>query len=89
MVVVASSACALELVGVASGKIVSRVPCPPFSQTLPTPLACYGYIKQSTMIDKLSLRLWEGGSCVNIIMVLSVTPTPLSTPPWSKSGIND
>ena len=24
--------------GVASGKIVSRVPCPPFSQTLPTPL---------------------------------------------------
>ena len=30
-----------------------------------------------TMIDKLSLRLWEGGSCVNIIMVLSVTLTPL------------
>ena len=36
-----------------------------------------GYIKQSTMIDKLSLRLWEGGSCVNIIMVLSMTLTPL------------
>ena len=29
-------------------------------------LACYGYIKRSTVIDKLSLRLGEGGSCVNI-----------------------
>ena len=42
-----------------------------------TGLACYGYIKQSTMIDKLSLRLGRGGSCVNIIMMLSVTLTPL------------
>ena len=40
-------------------------------------LACYGYIKLSTMIDKLSLRLGEGGSCVNIIITLSVTLTPL------------
>ena len=53
-----------------------------------TGFACYGYIKQSTRIDKLSLRLREGGSCVNIIMVLSVTLTSLGTPPWSKSGIN-
>ena len=41
-----------------------------------TGLACYGYIKQSTMTDKLSVRL-EGGSYVNIIMILSVTLTPL------------
>ena len=40
-------------------------------------LACYVYIKRSTVIDKLSLRLREGGSCVNIIMMLSVTLTPL------------
>ena len=40
-------------------------------------LACYGYIKRSTVIDKLSLRLGEGGSCVNIIITLSVTLTPL------------
>ena len=39
----ASSACTLELVGVASGKIVSRVPYPPFSQTLPTPLISIGF----------------------------------------------
>ena len=25
-------------------------------------LACYGYIKRSTVIDKLSLRVGEGGS---------------------------
>ena len=37
-------------------------------------LACYGYIKRSTVIDKLSLRLGEGGSSVN---TLSVTLTPL------------
>ena len=42
-----------------------------------TGLACYGYIKRSTMIDKFSLRLGEGGSCVNIIMMLSMTLTPL------------
>ena len=40
-------------------------------------LACYGYIKRTTVIDKLSLRLGEGGSCVNSIMMLSVTLTPL------------
>ena len=40
-------------------------------------LACYRYIKRSTVIDKLSLRLGEGGSCVNIIMMLSMTLTPL------------
>ena len=40
-------------------------------------LACYGYIKRSTGTDKLSLRLGEGGSCVNFIMMLSVTITPL------------
>ena len=40
-----------------------------------TGLACYGYIKQSAVIDKLSLRLGEGGSCVNIIMMLSMTLT--------------
>ena len=40
-------------------------------------LACYGYIKRSTVIDKLSLRLGEGGSFVNIIITLSVTLTPL------------
>ena len=39
--------------------------------------ACYGYIKRSNMIDRLSLRVGEGGSCVNIIMMLSVTLTPL------------
>ena len=39
--------------------------------------ACYGYIKRSTVIDKLSLRVGEGGSCVNIIIMLSVTLTPL------------
>ena len=39
--------------------------------------ACYGYIKRSNVIDRLSLRLGEGGSCVNIIMMLSVTLTPL------------
>ena len=40
-------------------------------------LACYVYIKRSTVINKLSLRLGEGGSCVNIILMLSVTLTPL------------
>ena len=40
-------------------------------------LACYGYIKRYTVIDKLSLRLGEGGSYVNIIITLSVTLTPL------------
>ena len=34
-------------------------------------------IKRSTVIDKFSLRLGEGGSCVNIIMTLSVTLTSL------------
>ena len=29
------------------------------------------------VIDKLLLRLGEGGSCVNIIMMLSMTLTPL------------
>ena len=52
-------------------------------------LACYGYIKRSTVIDKLLLRLGEGGSCVNIIITLSVTLTPLRTPPWSNLGINN
>ena len=32
-------------------------------------------VKQSTVINKLSLRLCEGGSSVNIIMTLSVTLT--------------
>ena len=27
-------------------------------------IACYRYNKRSTMIDKLSLRLGEGGSCI-------------------------
>ena len=42
-----------------------------------TDLACYGYINRSTVIDKFSLRVGEGGSCVNIIIMLSVTVTPL------------
>ena len=40
-------------------------------------LAFYGYIKRSTVIDKLSLRVGEGGSCVNIIIMFSVRLTPL------------
>ena len=32
-----------------------------------TGLACYGYTKRSTVIDKLSLRLGEGGSLSMIL----------------------
>ena len=42
-----------------------------------TCLACHGYNKRSTTIDKLLLRLGEEGSCINIIMTLSVTLTSL------------
>ena len=39
--------------GVASGKIVSRVPCPPFSQTLPTPLVG---VREKAARDLMALR---------------------------------
>ena len=44
---------------------------------LPLVLLATGYNKQSTRIDKLSLRLGEGGSSINIIMMLSMTLTSL------------
>ena len=47
-------------------KLSSRV----IATSATTCLACYGYNKRSTMIDKLSLRLGKGGSCM---MTLSVT----------------
>ena len=36
-----------------------------------------GILNDLPMIDKLSLRVGEGRSCVNIIITLSVTLTPL------------
>ena len=43
-------------------------------------LACYKYIKPSTVIDKLSLMQGKGGSYINIITTLSVTLTSVNTP---------
>ena len=46
-----------------------------------TGLACYGYIKQSTMIDKLSLRL--GGGRV-LCYDVKHDANPFVNTPWSN-----
>ena len=47
-----------------------------------TGLACYGYIKQSTMIDKLSLRL--GGGRVLCHNDVKRDTNPFVNTPWSN-----